>query len=167
MTREQWRITFEVVGLVSLVSSLLFVGLQLSQDRTIARAELGSQGFNDIQEIHGILTGREFANTWAKVIEGADDFAVSEMVQVNHLLSRAITVFNKDCYGRAVGVFDECQRLMAHLVPHLFGNRYAQTWWTASKSRWPSNIAALIDLEIQKQKPDADLQYIEEIRSNL
>ena len=45
MIEKRWRDLFELVGLLSVVASLIFVGIQLRQDQVLARAELASGSF--------------------------------------------------------------------------------------------------------------------------
>lgn len=42
MRKTDWKDIAELVGIVAIVASLVFVGIQLRQDRTLARAELAA-----------------------------------------------------------------------------------------------------------------------------
>ena len=68
MAREHWRDRLEAIGFVILIASLIFVGLQLRQDHTIARAQ-NSADFDDtmIEYARVINANRE---VWIKGLEG-------------------------------------------------------------------------------------------------
>lgn len=70
MTREHWKDLLEAIGFLTLISSLIFVGLQIKQDHTIARAEVASN-FNAtmIEYAHVINSNRD---VWLRGLEGAE-----------------------------------------------------------------------------------------------
>ena len=45
MQQLRWKETFEVVGVIAIIASLLFVGFQLRQDHLIAKSALSSEAF--------------------------------------------------------------------------------------------------------------------------
>ena len=70
VTRQHWRDTFEGIGFVALICSLIFVGLQMRQDHRLAQAQ-NAADFDDtmIEYARVINANRE---VWMKGLEGAD-----------------------------------------------------------------------------------------------
>ena len=53
MKLTNWKDTAELIGIAAIVASLIFVGLQLKQDRDLAIAEATISSFSHIQELQG------------------------------------------------------------------------------------------------------------------
>jgi len=70
MSRDQWKDAVEAIGFVVLICSLIFVGLQIRQDHTIARAQ-NAADFDDtmIEYSRVINANRE---VWIRGLEGAE-----------------------------------------------------------------------------------------------
>ena len=70
MSREQRKELLEAIGFVALIASLIFVGLQIRQEQTIARAQ-DAADFDDtmIEYARVINTNRDI---WIKALEGAE-----------------------------------------------------------------------------------------------
>jgi len=70
VTRQHWKDLLEGIGFLTLISSLIFVGFQIRQDYTIARAENASD-FDDtmIEYAHVINSNRD---VWLRGLEGAE-----------------------------------------------------------------------------------------------
>ena len=73
MTRGQWKDVLEAIGFVMLISSLIFVGLQIRQEHRIARLQ-NSADFDDtmIEYARVINANRE---VWKKGLEDAEALA--------------------------------------------------------------------------------------------
>jgi hypothetical protein len=119
----------QVLGIFALVASLVFVGLQLQQDRHLIRAELGahSQDFSAMVDL--ALGDPDVSSAWAKMVERPEDLTVEEMLRVNSVLSAARRLFLRECYLVVVDVFVECEGLIHGQATQYFGSRYAQSWW--------------------------------------
>jgi len=70
MNREQWKDVLEAIAIFGLIASLIFVGLQIRQDQTIARAQ-NAADFDDtmIEYARVINANREI---WVKGLQGAE-----------------------------------------------------------------------------------------------
>ena len=89
MSRDQWKDAVEAIGFVALIGSLIFVGLQIRQDHTIARAQ-NAADFDDtmIEYARVINANRE---VWIKGLEGTE-MSVADQVTFE---SVAFTVWQK------------------------------------------------------------------------
>ncbi|NIP51516.1 MAG: hypothetical protein GWN81_06095 [Phycisphaerae bacterium] len=70
MKSSDWRNTAELIGIAAIVASLVFVGLQLRQDRQFALSE-NAADFNDTMiEYSSVI--RENREIWLRGLEGAE-----------------------------------------------------------------------------------------------
>jgi hypothetical protein len=165
MTQTRWKESFEVVGLIAIVASLIFVGFQLRQDRVIARSELGAGTAEAVLSIQEVMADPEQARVYAKMLDHPEDLSVEEMLQINRTLQMVSTLFFRECYLTDRGVFVECEELIRSHMPLYFGNKYAQAWWKEShiKPRLPNWVSE----EIAGLDPGTELQRLEKIKEGL
>lgn len=153
----------EAVGMLAIIASLLFVGLQLRQDQLIARAELDAFMLERSAAISEIKTSSEFSDTWAKMIEHPEDITISEASQIDGFLQLVLEVMFADCLFVDRGIFEECEEYGRAHIPMYFGNSYAQKWWkknvkSGSRMSWATEIILDVD-------PNLELQRLKEFHS--
>jgi len=129
MKFREWNEIAELVGIAAIVASLVFVGLQMRQDRVFARSELGAGSFESFASLRQEMTGSEFAATYAKMLEQPGQLTTMEQLQVNAYLDAAKLLIIRECYLYARGIFTECDVAVREYGPYFFGNSYAQSWW--------------------------------------
>ena len=153
----------ELVGIVAIVASLVFVGLQMRQDHAIARSELGAGSFESLASLRQTMIGTEFAATYAKMLEQTEQLTTMEKLQINAYLDAAKFLIIRECYLVVREIFGECSVLVNEYGPYFFGSRYAQTWW---KLQSPKNLTFLEDwvyTEISSIDPDYNLKELQAI----
>ena len=163
MESHNWRNYAELVGIVAIVASLVFVGMQIRQDQVIARSELTSDSFQLMMELDQILIDPEFARTFAKMLNRSEELTTAEMVQLDSLFSNVRTLYQRECYLKARGVLVECEQIFRETSEKFFGNWYGQSWWRLSKSQVLGDLGGLpdwIDTEIENMEPDRYSQRI-------
>ena len=80
MTQPGWKDIAEAVGVIAIVASLLFVGLQLQQDRQLTRAELGSFAMEYSSSVSFGMSDPGVAYVWAKMLDNPQNLSSAEMV---------------------------------------------------------------------------------------
>ncbi len=162
-----WKDIVEFVGIIAIVASLLFVGLQLQQDRQLARAELGS----DANEFMGIvdlgMSDPEVGRVWAKMLDSPQDLSLAEMVQVDGILRSVYVMMLRECYLVAMEVFSECQSLSGVVAKNYFSNKYAQTWWRHSNKPSDYNFDDVINEIITSLDASGNISFHERVKSDL
>ena len=153
MFKARWKEIIESVGMIAIIASLVFVGMQIRQDQYIARADLGSRSAEIQIGIKEILTRPDFARTWAKMLRQPQDLTFEEKIQVGGFLELAQESFFRECYLLALGVFGECEAIFRSHVSLNFGSRYAKDWWkdnpTFGRSEWMNEIVENVDLYVE------------------
>ncbi len=148
--QRSWKEVFEAVGLVAIIASLVFVGLQNRQDQAIARADLGSRTGEIQIGIKEILTRQDFAQVWAKMLGQPQDLTFAEKIQVEGFLELAQESFYRECYLMAVGVFGECEDVVHKNASLFFGSKYAKDWWKdnpmVGRSEWMNDVVENVDI---------------------
>ncbi len=85
-----WQRVFEAVGLLAIIASLVFVGVQLRQDQVIARSELTSESFTLPVELESRLLEPALAATYVKMLAHEEDPTLQESLQLDSLLRMVI-----------------------------------------------------------------------------
>jgi len=165
-----WRDLIEATGLLALIASLVFVGLQVRQDQVIARAELGSQTFEAMSSYRTQLTNPEFANVFAKMLETPEHLTTSEKLQIDNFLRQVRSVFLRECYLKDRQIFAECHTVARTNIPIYFGNKYAKIWWRKYRSNlgdvtW--GIPGSVDAEVAALDEGASLELLNAISKEL
>ena len=162
MKDTNWKDIAELIGIAAIVASLVFVGMQMQQDRVHARAELGGGSFSNLAELSLELTSEEFAATFAKAIERPEELTSAEKLQVNGYLEAYTYLILRDCYLMQQDVFIECEIIVREYGPRFFGNHYAQAWWTLHRPgdltfmpEWVDAAITGIDPELNQAQLDA------------
>lgn len=161
MNKTYWKDIAELVGIAAIVASLVFVGMQMKQDRVHARAELGADSFANLASISLEMTSGEFAAVFAKAIEAPGELSTAEKLQVNAYLEAYTYLVLRDCYLEEREVFVECDIIVREYGPRFFGNHYAQSWW---KSQNPSDLTFMpgwVDAVITGIDPDSTIELID------
>ena len=70
MSREQWRNLLEAIGFLVLIASLIFVGLQIRQDHTIAQAQNAADFDDTMIEYARVINANR--DVWIRGLEGAE-----------------------------------------------------------------------------------------------
>ena len=84
-SKIKWKFVAELIGMTTIVLSLVFVGLQLRQSEVIAGNEVGIQELGNRIEAHDQIN--EHVNVWARGLAGEklsdEDAIVFENLLVN------------------------------------------------------------------------------------
>lgn len=159
MIQDRIKKMIEWVGPVAIVASLVFVGIEVRQDRNLARAELAAQSFDTLAELRLVFTSDEFSTTYAKMLNQPEELTSAEMLQINGILGAVSLMFVRECYLVERGIFEECDNIVRGNAPLFFGNPYAQSWWRVYRQRpdrvgpgWIDNEIAKVDTNIEKVK---------------
>ena len=153
MKSTNWKDIAELIGIAAIVASLVFVGLQMRQERIHARAELAGGSFESVSELRLQVTAPEFAVTFAKAVEQPAELTSAEKIQVNGYLEAFTLLVIRECYLVLQGVFGECRIIVREYGPLFFGNEYAQAWWRAQDVSGISFIPGWLDAEIRAIDP--------------
>ena len=132
MKPKDWKDTAELVGIVAIVASLVFVGLQLRQEQDIAVAALGQSEVTSRTDLN--LGMSEFADVWDKS-NRSEPLSGSELLIMESLID---TWFRRALIGSASrqeldgGAGDTSRRIFSIL---LYQNPGARGIWEAQRER--------------------------------
>lgn len=166
MSKIRARDIFEGIGLVAIVLSLIFVGLQIQQDQVLARADLGSRGVETLINLKLHASDPEFAIAYAKMIDQPTELTDDEMIQLNNYLSAAKSLFVRECYLLERDVYEECDVMFRANATSFFGSHYAQVWWNRNWQSTPLTRDWMND-EIERLGPNSTSRILKEMRDEL
>jgi len=161
MKNINWKVSAELIGIVAIVASLVFVGMQMQQDRVHARAELGADSFSNLALMSLELTGVDFAPVFAKAVQKPEELTTAEKLQVNGYLEAFTYLVIRDCYLKERAVFVECDIIVREYGPRFFGNHYAQTWWKLQKAGDLGFMPDWVDAVITDIDPGSNLRLLD------
>ena len=167
MARLNFKQLAEVFGLTAIVLSLVFVGLQLRQDRVFARGELGAVAFDHAAELDAVLTDTEFADIYVKMLRSPADLSEAEMTSVNAFLDQVLTIIARDCYLMDVGIYDECDEFANVVGARFFGSSYAKAWWNSTKGTRRPTVVSRTSKVIDSLSDNDSARIYEEIKEQL
>ena len=167
MSVPNWRNVGEAIGLVAVVASLIFVGVQFRQDQVIARSELGSTTFELMVLADQTMNDAEFSIIYTKMLQSPDQLSVDEMIRINAFLRQVADSMARECYLVQRGVYVECENLLRDNIRRYFGNAYAQAWWRLSDTRGAVKLPSWIDDAIYKNGSGVELQRIKAIQDEV
>ena len=161
MKNTDWKDVAELIGILAIVASLVFVGMQMRQDRVHARAELGADSFSNLASLSLELTSGEFASVFAKAIEQPGELTSAEKLQVNGYLEAFTYLILRDCYLKERGVFIECEIIVREYGPRFFGNHYAQSWWELQSPGDLMFMPEWVDAMITGIDPESSIRLLD------
>ena len=129
MFGKRLRESIELIGVVAIVASLIFVGMEVRQERDLARSNLAASSFDNLAALRLTTSDPEFAKTYAKMLENPEDLTTDEMIQVNSVLDAIKLMILRECHLVERDVFMECDGMVSEVTRRYFGNKYAQSWW--------------------------------------
>jgi len=161
-----WRSLFEAVGLLAIVLSLIFVGLQIRQDQVLARSELGAGSTELSAQIAMMALESEFQETFFKMINQPDQLSDDEIVEIGFFLQAVRIMFIRECYLVERGVFPECESNIRGNLRNYFENEFAKAWW---KQRDRSNpyLPDWLSREIAELDSGGNRRRHEELRETV
>lgn len=100
MNKVNWKEIAELVGILSIIFGLVFVGVQLKQDRRIAEAQLGSERSAGSAAIAQLMTDN--IDIWVKGMDGEE---------LSHVEEVTFRVVASAVHARFSDEFDRAYRL--------------------------------------------------------
>ena len=165
MVSYSWKEVIEGVGVLSIVASLVFVGLQIKQDQELARAQLGSQTSEYVSAIYLAMADPGLSSTFAKMLHEPDGLTPDEMVQLNGLLASVAEQIFRECYLVDRDVFVECHSFIEIHGKRFFGSKYAQSWWRHNRPLSLYGLTEEFDAIIEKIDPDSTRELLDTMLS--
>ena len=168
MATLNWKDTAEFIGVLAIVASLIFVGMQMRQDRVHARSELGAGSFDALATLRMSTNNTpEFSKTYAKMLTNPQDLSIEERLQINAYLDSFKFLILRDCYLMQRGVFTECEVIVREYGEQFFGNSYAQSWWRLQKPETLTFLPDWVDPIIRGFDTNANMQQLDDVISGL
>lgn len=112
MKAIDWKSTAELVGIVAIVVSLVFAGLEIRQDHERARADLSTGTFDHHTGIDEALRDGYFALFYVRAPEDPDNLTLEETTRMNAFRDRVVSMWQRENNLRRLGVYRESDRMV-------------------------------------------------------
>jgi hypothetical protein len=141
MTLEQISYLAEIIGVILVVASLIYVGQQLRQNTEMMRAE----SRNMIQHGHQqeILALMNNPDVWRAFSgESLDD----ESIRLNQWLVAALRSREHEWFQYQNGALDKLAwETFSKSIPLILASERAQDWWNAARPIFDDGFAVIVD----------------------
>jgi hypothetical protein len=147
MTLEQYAYLAEIVGVMFLIASLVYVGRQLQQNTEMMRAE----SRNSIQHNHQqeILTPVQYPEIW-RGFTGEE--LSDEMIRVNGFLISSLRSREHEWIQYRNGALDKTSwTAFSKAIPLVLSSKHARSWWAATKTIYDTQFANMVDGMLEKE----------------
>lgn len=168
MIGERWREIVEFIGVAAIIASLIFVGMEVRQERDLARSNLAATSFDNLTSLVLMTSDPGFAKTFAKMLERPQDLTIDERLQVDSVLDAIKLMILRECFLVEREVFVECDGMVSEVARRYFGNRYAQSWWRLNNIQGARAIMpGWVDPLILGPDADSNLTKLDEVLEGL
>jgi hypothetical protein len=156
---ERWKELFEAIGLIAIVASLVFVGIELRQSRAIAISE-GNLANAQIQiERNNAIS--EYSIVWIKGNSGEPLTENEAVIFENLVRNQAIHSFMEYARLRQVEFDDAAETVIAQFAIFLFQNPGAREVWQQSENFYADNFGVSSSQATWRDEVRAKLNRLE------
>jgi hypothetical protein len=157
MTKPKWKDIAEFVGITAIVASLIFVSVQLGQDREVALSVIRQSGASSHTELQIAIAGH--AETLAKSNRG-EELSEAEMIVMNALVAAMNReVVTEQLERRVFGSSGEIVTII--FASWLYENPGARATWMKQRENFLLSVEHVLPYEAVAQ------QYTNEVRKML
>jgi hypothetical protein len=142
----------EVVGLLAVVLSLIFLGLEVQQNSLLMRSQVRDSITDKQIAFFSLIAGNsETANSVQKAIAGAPDMSPAEQQQFLHWSSAALRMWENEWYQYQNGLFDQSEFTPRMEVWRaLARNPSFRDQWRSSMTRYSPDFREQMDILIEE-----------------
>ena len=150
MNWEKFYPWLRLGGNLAILIGLILVYLEIQQNGTIARAELGADVGQNFFAINQQLSDPAFSKLYTKGLHAPIELTESERLQLNSLFGNVMLQFGSELRLYNLGIFAEYEYVPRRWGPWLFSSGYGKAWWNVHRNRSNPAIARIIDEELSK-----------------
>ena len=147
MTREQRRDVFEAIGLVAIVSSLIFLALEIRQNSDLMKAQSRTEMAQDTIALLTLnVDDKDFLDVWNRGNAG-EELTALEQTQFSYTYSGWIWHWNNLAYLHRVGLYDEAEFSAQREAwrAAVFSNKANVDSWCGRRTSYSAEFMAEID----------------------
>lgn len=141
LTLNQWTNIAEIIGMLAVVISLIFVGLEIRQNTDQAKREAFQSGNDFINELYGMFESQGDTNLLLRGMEDFGSLSRTEKVIFDKKLVHVTTEFTiiSELYNQGLikdGMYDSYEEMMARLLlsPGVI------TWYEITEYTFPEEV---------------------------
>jgi type II secretory pathway pseudopilin PulG len=135
---------FQAIGNVAVIGGLIFVGLQMQQDRELKRAELAFSAFETVISQQVALAGENPAPAVARALNGVGDLTTEEAIQLEALMWLDMINWQRNALMDELGVFEGRWRKGLALSYFLYESPVGMAWLDQNIDAQAPELRALL-----------------------
>ena len=157
----------EVIGVITIVASLVYVAAQIRQNNKLATAEAIREIYGSWEQISLSEYGTDIADLYIKSIERPEDLSSAEIIKLSAWLTAITAAYVRECYMYDFGLAEDPSAELANNAQFFFGSSFSRSWYEENKSWMPSQLIEIIDREIRENSIETNSEYVERIKSRM
>lgn len=152
MASRKFKETAELVGIASLVASLIFVGLELRQSHQVALAEVYQARSGLAIEVQSTyLASERLQDAVIKMLAG-DALTPAERLLVTRSWNPWLTYFENNHYQYETGMLSEEQWISTRNTMRTWARMpLFREWWATQRQDWRKSFALEMDAVIKEE----------------
>lgn len=136
----------QVIGLFGVIASLVFVGLQIKQDRDIAIADIYQQRAALVIQVQtSMMEDDRFADAWLKMMTN-QALDQRDQARMDFWNNPWLSYYENNHFQYQLGLLSEEQWFSSrNSMRSLVLRESFERWWVVNRSRWRESFAQEID----------------------
>ncbi len=158
MTLSDYGSIAEIMGMVGMVGSLVYVGYQLQRARLQMKGQASQARTEALMSLWLTTTNREFADVDAKAIDAPtiNDLSEVDRRQLNGFMMAWFGFLQNSFYQQKIGLLEDEQVGFLNRLPY-FRQQHVREFWQQHKSfgTYPDDFVAHVDAVITQHDSEA------------
>ncbi len=153
MTLSDYGSIAEIMGMVGMIGSLIYVGYQLQRARLQMKGQASQERTEALMNLWLTTTDRDFATVDARAVDltTINDLSEVERRQLNGFMMAWFGFLQNSFYQKKIGLLDEEQVGFLNELPY-FRQQHVREYWQQHKSfgTYPKDFVTHVDAVIAK-----------------
>lgn len=146
LTLPEWKNIAEIAGMIAVVISLIFVGLEIRQNTDQARTEAAKEGFNFVQTLFELGSNSDEVSLKIRGFNDFDSLNETEKIIFDTYLINVTIDFDLATELYAQGNLDDIQyQTYEELMASLLNTPGGKIWFASTRYTFPPDTALYYD----------------------
>ena len=146
MDADKLQDWLQVIGLFGVIASLVFVGLQMKQDRDIAIADIYQQRAALVIQVQtSMMDDDRFADAWSKVTAN-ESLDQGDRARLDFWNNPWLSYYENNHFQYQLGLLSAEQWFSSRNAMRTLVRRESfESWWAVNRSSWRESFAQEVD----------------------
>jgi len=148
-----WKDIAELIGIVAIVASLIFVGLQLKQSQEIAISSQYQARLDSIIAVKGNLLQSDSLIDVTRKVENGEPLGQMDILVLELAVGQAFDLWETNHFQYVGGfISEEHWQGVLREIDMSLGNLYVPEFWASNRLSYRESFAEIIDTKFEAQR---------------